>query len=450
MLRASILPRKKDWKANRESIRQVGGLSINRIATIRGLYQTLKAFRMRPEPDDPTKNVPKLGDESLARFGKRILATLEKLREQRIKQLASRVVEAALGAGRMPRAHGRDIQRPGRRVDAPCQVVVIEDLENYRPDETRLRRENQRLMDWAARNVRKYIIEGCQLHGLHFVEVSPRHTSRQDSRTGAPGIRCEDISGHVLRLACQSAEAAGAAAPTTPETVPSQETKQAREIRYWAREIRRIRGKNEGEPKPRESIVASFLPWLNEVPAAATIRLPRRGGDLFVSLGADSRAPRAIQADLNAAANIGLRALDGSRLARRLVVCLGRARDRGAGRGLCARLRGVVFGGATDRAAEHQGRTDFTGSQAIFETAEGKRPRLESALFVGASRDLGIFQGLLGNDRKADCPAIALPPDRLQQSLLNTLRADCILDAAVGRLRAAQLARISPDKCLRI
>src|SRR5262249_4717538 len=79
------------------------------------------------------------------------------------------------------------------RVFPACHAVVIEDLEHYRPDQTQTRRENVRLAHWAARNVRKLIMEGCELNGLHFVEVSPRFTSQHDSRSGGPGRRCQDM-----------------------------------------------------------------------------------------------------------------------------------------------------------------------------------------------------------------------------------------------------------------
>ncbi len=93
-LRQFVLPRSKHRSDHSARIRRLGGLSMQRLQTIHDLYQVLKAFRMRPEPDDLRKNIPALGDESMANFGRRILNQLERLRKQRIKQLASRVIEA--------------------------------------------------------------------------------------------------------------------------------------------------------------------------------------------------------------------------------------------------------------------------------------------------------------------------------------------------------------------
>jgi IS605 OrfB family transposase len=100
--------------------------------------------------------------------------------EQRVKQLASRITEAAVGIGRIKSRHiAEGAARPTSRVDAPCHAVVIESLTNYRPDELQTRRENRQLMEWSSAKVQKYLAESCQLHGLHLREVQPNYTSRQ-------------------------------------------------------------------------------------------------------------------------------------------------------------------------------------------------------------------------------------------------------------------------------
>ena len=101
----------------------------------------------------------------------------------------------------MKPANGRDRKRPQERTDAACHAVVIESLRNYRPDELQTRRENRALMNWSAGKVRKYLEEGCQLHGLHLREVMPNYTSRQCSRTGLPGLRCDDVPLSEFRTA---------------------------------------------------------------------------------------------------------------------------------------------------------------------------------------------------------------------------------------------------------
>jgi len=302
----------QDWKVKARQLRHVGGLSLKRLKTIRDLYLVLKAYRMRPQPEDLRANVLTLGDRTLSKFGRRILDQLERLREQRIKQLASRIIEAALGVGSEDRRHFDGRRRPGRLIDdprfAPCHAVVIENLEHYRPEESRLRRENAQLMTWAARNVRKYIVEGSQLHGLYFTEISPAWTSRQDSRTGAPGIRCEEVLTSRLMGALRS-DSAGTDDGSLVDL----------QIRWIQRDLNRARKKvAAGTATPREQFLAGLCDRLVQLDAAhaiaslpPTVLLPRNGGELFVPslVEADDNGRGALQADLNAAANIGLRAL---------------------------------------------------------------------------------------------------------------------------------------------
>jgi hypothetical protein len=132
----------------------------------------------------------------------------------------------------------------------------------------------------------------------------------QDSRTGAPGIRCEDVSRDIFEKAMQRLDhAAGVNAVPVPS---APDTKVERDVRRWTGELRRVAKKVQDDEylSPRDGILASLMQSMANVPAhRATIRLPRRGGDLFVSAVADSPAARGLQADLNAAANIGLKAL---------------------------------------------------------------------------------------------------------------------------------------------
>jgi len=277
-LRSWLLPRglKKD-KARARLARRMGGLSLTRIAAFKSLYQVQKAFFMRPDPANPRKRVPSPGDESLERFGQRVLDAMERLRDQRVKQLASRIAEAALGIG----AEGIPGRRPDRCVHDPCHAIVIEDLTHYRPDDLQTRRENRQLMDWSSSKVRKHLSEACQLHGLHLREVSPAYTSRQSSRTGLPGVRCQDVSIMTFLKAP-----------------------------HWRKRARVAKERLEAH---RGGALDCYLCELDEQLSRLAndrkspwppLRLPVRGGDLFVSVDGHT-----VQADLNAAANIGLRAL---------------------------------------------------------------------------------------------------------------------------------------------
>lgn len=270
-----VFPRGKG--ARNAAIRGAGGLSLTRLATITEFRRKVQVgFYTRQRPDGTRAVMPE-------RFGQKSLDTLDHLREQRVKQLASRIAEAALGVGRVRRQDAKDPKRPCERVDAPCHAVVIENLRHYRPEETRTRRENRQLMTWASSKVGKYLTEACELHGLHLRETPAAYTSRQDSRTGAPGLRCRDVP--ILEFLHSP---------------------------FWRRQVEAA-----GEKQACDDSRARFLLRLHDHcrrmeragRANATIRVPDRGGEIFVSADVASPAARGLQADLNAAANIGLAAL---------------------------------------------------------------------------------------------------------------------------------------------
>jgi IS605 OrfB family transposase len=293
-LRDWVIPRfSKRTKGERVRLaRKVGGLSLDRIATIRGVYQVMRAYASRPEPTNLRAGAERLEKAATQKlrpeFGRRMLTKMERLRENRIKQIASRIVEAALGVGSEDRLHwdnGR--KRPTAAIAgprfAPCHAVVIEHLENYRPDDKRTRRENRGLMTWAARAVHKYLAEGCELHGLYLRQVNPSYTSRQDSRTGSPGLRCNDISAKEL---------------ANPHG--------------WLGQLitRATEAVKEGAATPRQKLLFTLAEAARtgEITSPA-VRIIVPGGQLFVAADSSSPASQGIHADMNAAANIGLVAL---------------------------------------------------------------------------------------------------------------------------------------------
>jgi len=283
--------------------RHVGGLSMQRINTLTALYRLLKSFKNRPEPNNLRKNIAEKGDDRLVGFNQRLLDVRDRLREQRVKQLASRVTEAALGIGRIKsRSITHGASRPAARVDLPCHAVVIESLSNYRPCELQTRRENRQLMEWSSSKVKKYLTESCQLHGLHLREVQPNYTSRQCSRTGAAGLRGVEVSaGDLLTKS------------------------------WWKKDVARAKTRIERALKENrtgallDQLLVSGEQWAFRVQersrkpdsaksllSDARIMLLRKGGDLFIAESARMNGNRripALQADLNAAANIGIRSL---------------------------------------------------------------------------------------------------------------------------------------------
>jgi hypothetical protein len=275
----------KDWllprgcASKRNSIRHTGGLSVRRLENMRALYRLEKAFAGRLRVGVGARRL-ETQPPSLE-FGQKALTVLERLRENRVKQTASRIIAAALGLGKdLKGGHAQDRF-------ARCHAVVIENLSHYRPDEVRTRRENRQLMNWCAAQVRKYLAEGCELHGLLMREVQAAYTSRQDAFTGAPGVRCTDVP------VCDFLSPGG----------------------YWEMELRRaekaiMAGKASARNRyliAMRDRMASAIP--DPATARGSIRIPTEGGPVFVSADPQSPGASGIQADMNAAANIGLRAL---------------------------------------------------------------------------------------------------------------------------------------------
>ncbi len=313
-----IMPRGKQQP---RSIRNVGGLSLTRIATFKSLYQVQKAFFTRLKPDGKKPEPAGRG------FGKRTLDALERMRQNRVKQLASRIVEAALGIGSEDReTHWeKGTKRPRQRIDeprfAPCHAVVIENLTRYRPDELQTRRENRQLMTWASAQVKKHLTDQCQLHGLHLREVQPAYTSRQDFRTGTPGVRCVDVpidqflgtaDGKPGYFVCTALRSLLKELPERDQPAAD----------AWPEKLQLAREKvRKGSGKAWDRYVLDLYDHLlkpttlsQEQAANRFARIPRRGEEIFVSadleeLPSDRKGPPGIHADLNAAGNIGLKAL---------------------------------------------------------------------------------------------------------------------------------------------
>lgn len=297
----------KARKARHGAAMNVGGLSLTRLATLTEFRRQVQVgYFTRLKPEGARAEIKQ-------EFGQRILDAVEQTREQRVKQIASRIVEAALGIGIERDRAWDDEKKKWRYAKRPrsllyheggegnihgdprfktCHAVVIENLRNYRPDELQTRRENRALMNWSAGKVRKYLEEACQLHGLHLREVMPNYTSRQCSRTGLPGLRCDDVPIDEFLTAPWWNKAVNAASRRLQE---------------------------HGSDSLDRLLVALRKQWSgasdSDKRSQRTLRLPRAGGDLFVAAPpnetatANERPRGALQADLNAAANIGLRAL---------------------------------------------------------------------------------------------------------------------------------------------
>lgn len=221
-----------------------------------------------------------------------ILAKLERMKNERINQTAHDITALALGV-RLTRhkkdrevrqandIHGEYERIPGREV---ADLVVIEDLNRYLTSQGRAPSENSRLMKWSHRSVRDKLKMICaEAYGIPVVEAPAAYSSRFSAVDAAPGSRCEErpfldnFSRDLLMRRASAANRPGAPHPYDSAALLAQFDRLAEENR-----------KRRGAKKP-----------------LFTLLYPRVGGTLFTALG----HTQVVQADVNAAINVGLRAL---------------------------------------------------------------------------------------------------------------------------------------------
>ena len=70
-----------------------------------------------------------------------------------------------------------------------AQVILIENLKNYRPMLEKTNKENRRRMIWAVRKTAEFLEATAKPLGLQVMNVSPAYTSRMCSACGHPGAR---------------------------------------------------------------------------------------------------------------------------------------------------------------------------------------------------------------------------------------------------------------------
>ena len=199
-----------------------------------------------------------------------VLLKLNRMKENRINQTANQILVQALGLrlkshgpGRRPKEiHGEYERIPGVE---PASFLVLENLSRYRFHQDRSRFENSRLMKWSHRQIRaKLEMLAAEIFALPVLDVPAAYSSKFTS-DGIPGFRAEFCSTAVFGQ--------------WPWERFSVEERMVRELRETAERLEQL-----GE----------------------RILLPKEGGPLFVPFcGSDSL----IQADINAAFNIGLRAV---------------------------------------------------------------------------------------------------------------------------------------------
>jgi len=285
------------------------GLSLRRIEQLESLRQRCQSLNraLTQEPGTPSKLGRSRRGIELPDPCPELLDRLEALKEQRVNQTAHLILAQALGvrlkahsrntADRMERdIHGEYERLPGRE---PVDFVVLENLDRYLASQGRSRGENSRLMKWCHRQILGKLKQLCEPYGLRVLETPAAYSSQFCSLTGVAGFRAVEL---------------------TPDSVKEHR---------WKKHLDRLREEAEGKRKldpgdreESERVQALFnqLEEQNEDlldeakkaraegrafrPKWRTLLAPIAGGPIFVPMHG-----KPMQADINAAINIGLRAI---------------------------------------------------------------------------------------------------------------------------------------------
>lgn len=282
------LPGEKVW------IRGQRGLTLARIEQLENLRKLF--LRHNRSFDRKPGEKAKFGVEDRGRASgepcELLLQKIERMKEQRINQTAHLILAEALGVKlkkhevsdderRKRDIHGEYEVIPGRQ---PVDFIIIENLDRYLASQGRAPSENSRLMKWAHRAIRDKIkMLAEEPFGIPVVETTAAYSSQFCAVSGSAGARCEECSALDPHLKEQ--------------------------LKKWSQESAKP-----GQPNPLH--YRKLLDQFNELEGLNRRRqqigkppyslyLPKKGGPLFISL--PNGKPQ--QADINAAINIGLRAL---------------------------------------------------------------------------------------------------------------------------------------------
>lgn len=256
------------------------GLSFARLEQLEELRkrcQSLNRILMRT-PGAKTQSVKEMREMIIPDCCPDILTRLDHMKEQRINQTANMILAQALGLRHKVHGstaeerekiavHGEYERIPGVPVAA---FIVLENLSRYKFSQDRSPYENTRLMKWAHRALVEKLKMLCEVIGMPVLEVPAAYSSKF-SADALPGFRAEECK-------CEDLSA----------------------FQWQNDKIRDPR-----EKSLLEAIRKIHLEML-EYDANAMSVMPKNGGPVFIPYcGSDDLK----QADINAAFNIGLRAV---------------------------------------------------------------------------------------------------------------------------------------------
>jgi len=306
-------------------IRGQRGLSMKRIGQLEDLRRLLQSLnqiqRRKIGTMPPRQKRGEKGDE-LPDCCPKLLEKLEEVKKQRVNQLAHQILALALGLrlkksgpakSESEREHC-DIHGEYERIPDPSQLdgfrrpvdfIVLEDLKYYEMTRMRSRRENVRLMRWCRRHFRDKLRQLCEVFGIPVVEANPANTSKFCARTGVAGFRAVEVGPsfeqeYVWRKALERLE----------QHQSGKRKLEPDDLAFCEGANRLMQQVKEAQQIPTKSGKA--------LPCPRTLLAPLGSGNVFVPAVGEVKAadlpPVVVQADVNAAVNLGLRVIADPRL----------------------------------------------------------------------------------------------------------------------------------------
>jgi IS605 OrfB family transposase len=280
---------------SKKKIQGQRGLSMARIEQIEDLRKRFMSLRRQLAliPEKEVEQGVEQRGQQMDEPCQDILDKLDHMKEQRVNQTAHLILAQALGLRLRPHQekaeerlkrdiHGEYEVIPGRK---PVDFIVLEDLSRYLSSQGRAPSENRRLMKWCHRAVLGKLKQMAEPFGIPVMEVPAAYSSRFCALTGVPGFRAMEVH------------------PGNAEDF------------RWKRLLQKAEKDRSSEDAQAAALVFDQLRDLNveivearergEKKPYRTLLVPLAGGPIFVPM--TGAGPR--QADINAAINLGLRAI---------------------------------------------------------------------------------------------------------------------------------------------
>jgi hypothetical protein len=304
------------------------GLSMERIEQLESLRQRCQSLNraLRQEPGQPANLGRSKRGIELPDPCPELLERLDALKEQRVNQTAHLILAQALGvrlrahgeddAARLARdIHGEYERIPGRK---PVDFLVLENLDRYLASQGRSRGENSKLMKWSHRAILGKLKQLCEPYGLRVLETPAAYSSRFCSLTGVAGFRAVELTPESAKEFRWKKHLDRLADPVREKKLSKDERAESQRVQSLFAELERmnadIRKADPARPKWRTLLApaaggpifipASEMEWFD--------RKNRKTGKterMFGYKPVGSCRPVVAQADINAAINLGLRAI---------------------------------------------------------------------------------------------------------------------------------------------